>query len=33
VTEAGVDDAEEVDHLLKPIDAEVADAAADGACN
>jgi hypothetical protein len=31
VTEAGVDDAEEVDHLLKPIDREVATAAADGA--
>src|SRR5512147_1356504 len=31
VTEAGVDDAEEVDHLLKPIDREVASAAADGA--
>jgi IS5 family transposase len=31
VTEANVDDAEEVDHLLKPIDREVASAAADGA--
>ena len=31
VTEAGVDDAEEVDHLLEPIDREVASAAADGA--
>lgn len=31
LTEAGVDDAEEVDHLLKPIDREVASAAADGA--
>jgi IS5 family transposase len=31
VTEAKVDDAEEVDHLLKPIDREVASAAADGA--
>ena len=31
VTEAGVDDAEEVDHLLKPIDREVARAAADRA--
>ena len=31
VTEAGVDDAEEVDRLLKPIDREVASAAADGA--
>jgi hypothetical protein len=31
VTEAGVDDAEEVGHLLKPIDREVASAAADGA--
>jgi hypothetical protein len=31
VTEAGVDDAEEVDHLLGPIDREVASAAADGA--
>lgn len=31
VTEAGVDDAEEVDDLLKPIDREVASATADGA--
>jgi IS5 family transposase len=31
VTEAGVDDAEAVDDLLKPIDREVASAAADGA--
>ena len=31
VTEAGVDDAEEVEHLLQPIDREVASAAADGA--
>jgi IS5 family transposase len=31
VTESGVDDAEEVDRLLKPIDREVASAAADGA--
>jgi hypothetical protein len=31
VTEAGVDDAEEVDHLLKPIDREIASVAADGA--
>jgi IS5 family transposase len=31
VTEARIDDAEEVDHLLKPIDREVASAAADGA--
>jgi hypothetical protein len=31
VTEAGVDDAEEVDHLLKPIGRPVASAAADGA--
>jgi hypothetical protein len=31
VTEAGVDDAEEVGRLLKPIDREVASAAADGA--
>jgi hypothetical protein len=31
VTEAGVDDAEAVDHLLKPIDRPVASAAADGA--
>jgi hypothetical protein len=31
VTESGVDDAEEVDHLLKPIDRPVASAAADGA--
>ncbi len=31
VTEAKVDDAEEVDHLLRPIDREVASAAADGA--
>jgi IS5 family transposase len=31
VTEAGVDDAEEVDHLLEPIAREVASAAADGA--
>jgi DDE family transposase len=31
VTEAGVDDAEEVDRLLAPIDREVARAAADGA--
>jgi IS5 family transposase len=31
VTEAKVDDAEEVDHLLEPIDREVARAAADGA--
>jgi Transposase DDE domain len=31
VTEAGIDDAEEVGHLLKPIDREVASAAADGA--
>ena len=31
VTEAGVDDAEEVDQLLEPIDREVASAAADGA--
>src|SRR5262245_37393491 len=31
VTEAGVDDAEEVDHLLEPIDREVASAAADRA--
>ena len=31
VTEAGVDDAEVVDHLLKPIDREIAGAAADGA--
>jgi hypothetical protein len=31
VTEAGVDDAEEVDRLLKPIDREIASAAADGA--
>jgi IS5 family transposase len=31
VTEAGVDDAEEVGHLLKPIDRGVASAAADGA--
>ncbi len=31
VTESGVDDAEEVDHLLKPIDREIAGAAADGA--
>jgi hypothetical protein len=31
VTEAGVDDAEEVDHLLQTIDREVASAAADGA--
>jgi hypothetical protein len=31
VTEAKVDDAEMVDHLLKPIDREVASAAADGA--
>lgn len=31
VTESGVDDAEEVDHLLKPIDREIARAAADGA--
>jgi hypothetical protein len=31
VTEAKVDDAEEVDRLLKPIDREVASAAADGA--
>jgi hypothetical protein len=33
VTEAGVDDAEEVEHLLKPIAREVASAAADGACD
>ncbi len=31
VTESGVDDAEEVGHLLEPIDREVASAAADGA--
>ena len=31
VTEAGVDDAEEVDHLLEPIERPVAGAAADGA--
>jgi IS5 family transposase len=31
VTEAGVDDAEEVDHLLQAIDREVSSAAADGA--
>jgi hypothetical protein len=31
VTEAKVDDGEEVDHLLEPIDREVASAAADGA--
>jgi IS5 family transposase len=31
VTESGVDDAEEVDHLLRPIDREIASAAADGA--
>ena len=31
VTEAKVDDAEAVDHLLKPIDREIAGAAADGA--
>ena len=31
VTEAKVDDAEEVAHLLEPIDREVASAAADGA--
>src|SRR5512135_1088756 len=31
VTEPGVDDAEEVDHLLRPIDRPVARAAADGA--
>jgi IS5 family transposase len=31
VTGSGVDDAEEVEHLLKPIDREVASAAADGA--